>query len=116
MVTVINLLISLQGVEQVALEVVQLGYIPVQLAHSVDEGRLLIAEPIHLLFRSSCLQNDPNFSFSYRYCSVVDTKLGDLVQQHCTAMPYCRRARAEENFKLLQRQLQRLLCPKLQRI
>lgn len=44
-----DLLVGLQGVEQVALEVVQFGYIPVQLAHSVDEGRLLIAEPMHLL-------------------------------------------------------------------
>lgn len=75
MVKVIDLLVSLQGVEQVALEVVQFGYIPVQLAHSVDEGRLLIGEPIHLLLRRSCLQNDPTFNFSCRCCSVVDIKL-----------------------------------------
>lgn len=47
--SVTHLLISLQRVEQIALEVVQLGYVPVQLAHSVDEGGLLIAKPVSLL-------------------------------------------------------------------
>ena len=56
-----HLLISLQGIEQVALEAVQLGHIPVQLPHGVDEGRLLIAQPVCLLLCRPGLQyNDMN--------------------------------------------------------
>ena len=51
-----DLLISLEGVEQVALEVVQLGHITVQLTHSVDQGSLLVAQPVSLILHCLHLQ------------------------------------------------------------
>ena len=56
------LLISLQGVEKVALEVVQLGHIPVEFTHSVDESGLLIAQPVSLLLSCPHLQMCSNLS------------------------------------------------------